>query len=585
MLKILVTLIILLLTFPAVSGFAAQKPGALSQAREKVHPAGEGKNPEDLLGRNTPKETVLGFLKSATQREYDQALPYLDTKKTGASAHELIDALRIILDRSFSAQSSMLNNQPEGNLEDNLPPNKERIGRVKTTSGSLEILLERIQRGDSPPIWLFSAETLAQVPAAYQELGVSPLEAHLPKPLVDTWFLWFPLWQWFLILLMIPLSWGVAALLTRLFTALVWVYSRRRSKGQAMRPEVRITGPVRILIFASAIWIISLLSHSVLTGDFCVFVAATLAIVGATWLCFPLTDIFFELREKRLAAASPERKSLLQLVERLVKILVLIIGTVSIFSLAGVNLTAVIAGLGIGGIAVALAAQKTLENLIGGINIVSDHPIRVGDFCRAGDSLGRVQAVGLRSTRIRTTNRTIVSIPNGHLATISLENFSLRDKSRFHHTFGLRYETTTDQLRYILAGIREMLYGHPKVDPPSARVRFVGFGNSSLNLEAHAYVAETGYGDFLKVQEDLLMRIMDIVRASGSGFAFPSQTTYLAQDAGMDTGKTQEAILKVQEWREKGELPFPDFAPETIAKMKNRLGYPPPGSAQKNINP
>jgi MscS family membrane protein len=127
-----------------------------------------------------------------------------------------------------------------------------------------------------------------------------------------------------------------------------------------------------------------------------------------------------------------------------------------------------------------------------------------------------------------------------------------------------------------------MLYGHPKVESSSARVRFIGFGGSSLNLEIFAYVTETVYETYLHIQEDLLLRIMDIVEGSGSGFAFPSQTTYLATDAGMDAGKTQEAILKVREWRERGELPFPDFSPETIAKINNQLEYPPPDSAQGN---
>ncbi len=114
----------------------------------------------------------------------------------------------------------------------------------------------------------------------------------------------------------------------------------------------------------------------------------------------------------------------------------------------------------------------------------------------------------------------------------------MRDKIWFHHTLQLRYETASDQLRYILAEIRKMLYGHPKVESASARVRFIGFGNSSLDLEVFAYVLETDYGIFPSIQEDLLLRIMEIVEASGSGFAFPSQITYLATDAGIDAEKS-----------------------------------------------
>jgi MscS family membrane protein len=445
----------------------------------------------------------------------------------------------------------------------------------------LEILLERIQRGSHPPVWVFSAATLTKVSEIQQEPDLPAIDNYLPRFLVDTWILWFPLWRWLGILLFIPFAFFSATLLTRLFTSLLLRYSRRNLKAQGDQPVVRVSGPIRILIFASVIWVISLFSQSVVSSAFWAYWASTLAIMGATWLCMRSVDIFFELREKRLAAASSEKISLLHLGRKLAKVLAVIVGALLIFYLAGINLTAVIAGLGVGGIAVALAAQKTLENLISGITIVSDQPIRVGDFCRAGEYQGTVLAVGLRSTRMRTLSRTIVSIPNGQLATMNLENFSLRDKIWFHHSFGLRYETTTEQLRYILADIREMLYGHPKVESASARVRFIGFGNSSLNLEVFAYVMETDYGVFLSVQEDLLLRIMDIVSASGSGFAFPSQTTYLAQDAGMDAGKTQEALRKVRQWREKGDLPFPDFSPETIARIDNQLEYPPPDSAQR----
>jgi MscS family membrane protein len=124
-----------------------------------------------------------------------------------------------------------------------------------------------------------------------------------------------------------------------------------------------------------------------------------------------------------------------------------------------------------------------------------------------------------------------------------------------------------------------MLYGHPKVESDSARVRFIGFGDSSLDLEVFAYVLERDYGVFLPIQEDLLLRIMDIVGRSGSGFAFPSQTIYLSHDAGIDADKTQKAILQVREWREKSELPFPDFSAETIAQINNQIEYPPPESA------
>jgi MscS family membrane protein len=270
---------------------------------------------------------------------------------------------------------------------------------------------------------------------------------------------------------------------------------------------------------------------------------------------------------------------MVQLGRKLSKIVVVIAGTLVIFYIAGINVAAALTGLGIGGIAIAFAAQKTLENLLGGIMIISDQPIRVGDFCRAGDHIGTVENIGLRSTRIRTLKRTVASVPNGQLAVMSLENFAMRDKIWFHHTLKLRYETTADQLRYILAEIQKMLHEHPKVETVSARTRFIEFGNSSLDLEVFAYVLETKYEAFLPVQEDLLLRIMDIVEGSGSGFAFPSQTTYLAGDLGLDAGKSGKTIEAVRRWREQGQMLFPDFSPETISEVDRKIEYPSPGSA------
>ena len=400
--------------------------------------------------------------------------------------------------------------------------------------------------------------------------------------LLNTWFLWFPLWRWFLFLLLIPLSFGLSILVTRLFSFMLLLVVHRVVKVRVDQHVARLTGPLCILIFALAIWFISLLSRSVITSAFWTYVASTLTVIGATWLCVRVIDLVFKLKQSQLVATSSDKISMVQLGRKLSKILAVIVGTVVIFYIAGINIAAVLTGLGIGGIAIAFAAQKTLENLFGGIMIISDQPIRVGDFCRAGDYFGTVENIGLRSTRIRTLKRTVVSVPNGQLAVMSLENFAMRDKIWFHHTLRLRYETTADQLRYILAEIRKMLYEHSKVESPSARIRLKGFGTSSLDLEVFAYVLETEYESFLHVQEDLLLRIMDIVEASGSGFAFPSQTTYIGKDSGLDAEKSQKAMETVRQWREQGKLPFPDFSPETISEIDSKIEYPPPESALRD---
>ena len=245
----------------------------------------------------------------------------------------------------------------------------------------------------------------------------------------------------------------------------------------------------------------------------------------------------------------------------------------------GVNVITVLAGPGVGGITVALAAQKTLENFIGGITLYADQPVRVGEFCRFGGTLGTVEEVGLRSTRVRTLDRTVVTIPNSEFSNQQIENFARRDRVWYHPTIHLRYETTQDQIRYVLVEVHRMLYAHPKVDSASARIRFVGFGHSSLDLEVFSYVTVIDYEEYIEVAEDLNLRIMDIVTAAGSSFALPSQTTYLEEGRGLDLDRARGVEVQVQEWRERGELWLPSFPQEKIAEINYTLDYPVGGSA------
>jgi MscS family membrane protein len=196
----------------------------------------------------------------------------------------------------------------------------------------------------------------------------------------------------------------------------------------------------------------------------------------------------------------------------------------------GINPTATLAGLGVGGIAVALAAQKTLENVIAGVSLIADQAVRVGDVLNLGDIQGTVEDVGLRSTRIRTADRTVVSLPNGQIASMRLETLSERDKFLFHPVVGLRYKTTPVQLQSFIAGVHSLLDEHANVDSISLRVRFVRFGASSLDVDIFAYVFAHDWNNFLEIQEELLFGIMDILRTAGAEIALPSQSLYLAGD-------------------------------------------------------
>jgi MscS family membrane protein len=244
----------------------------------------------------------------------------------------------------------------------------------------------------------------------------------------------------------------------------------------------------------------------------------------------------------------------------------------------GLSLVPILAGLGVGGLAIARAVRPTFENLIGGFILFIDKPVRVGDRCRFGAHLGDVEAIGLRSTRIRTRENTLLSVPNAEFSNMQLENISQREYTLYQVTLALRYETTPEQLRFVLAQVREMLLGHPKVTPHDLRVRFINLGEYSLDVEIFAYTRTNAFQAYWAIREDLNLRVMEIVREAGTGFAFPSTTEYRAADTGLDADRGRLAEERVREWRVQGKLPFPDFEKEDIKRLEDILDYPPKGS-------
>jgi MscS family membrane protein len=546
-------------------------------------PAEAPKTPEaDPLGRDTPRGAATGFLRVIQRENYERAAEYLDSRRKGVELQELAQKLGVVLDRKLSTRLSALSDKAEGDLDDSFGPNRDLLGVIPSVSGDVEILLDRVQQGKARPLWLFSSESLQDVRRLYDEIEPIWLEKYIPESLRSRRWLSIPLYQWIHGILALPLVVGLAAILTRILTRLLRPALRRLTHEQDDRRLMAIVWPLRLQVFAILIYTISLYGSSVLSRRFWAAVAITLGVISVTWLLMRVGDTATDLLTRRLLRLNRTVDIMLvRLSNRLGKAALAIVCALLLLRLSGFDLTAVLTGLGLGGVAIAFAAQKTLENLFGGIMLISDKPIQVGDFCRAGEFQGVVEDIGLRSTRLRTPERTIVSIPNGQLSTMSLENFASRDRIRFRHMIGLRYETQADQLRYVLAEVRRLLYEHSKVDSTDARVRFVGFGTSSLDVEVVAYVLATDFAVFLGIQEDLLLRIMDIIEASGTSVAFPSQTTYVVGDPGLNAARSQEATKKVQDWRESNELPFPDFPIQKIAEFSHTIEYPPARSAVK----
>ncbi|HEX6204062.1 MAG TPA: mechanosensitive ion channel family protein, partial [Thermoanaerobaculia bacterium] len=446
--------------------------------------------------------------------------------------------------------------------------------------GRAEVLLERV-REDGEPVWKVASPTVSRVPDLYQVFGYGPLEEWLPAPFFELALFEIQLWQWIGLALLLLVAWAIAWLLARLALTVLRPLARRSTTD--VDDELLEGGaPPLHLLIGLGIFTLGVLALKLVVPAERFFLNAVQALVvfSVVFLAFRLVDIASRWSRDRLTAGGQVAAiSMLPLARKTTKVFLAVFGLLAVLQNVGLNVTALVAGLGVGGLAIALAAQKTIENLFGGMTLVIDQPVRVGDFCRFdGDKLGTVETIGLRSTRIRTLDRTVVTIPNGDFAQMKLETFAARDRIRFLHKLGLRYETTPDQLRHVLVELRRVLYSHPRVLEDPSRVRFVGFGASSLDLEVFAYVETTDFNEFLAVQEDLMLRFIDVVAASGTGFAFPSQTLYLGRDQGLDEERSRAAEARVAEWRRTGTLQLPHFSRREIDELHGRLDYPPEGS-------
>jgi MscS family membrane protein len=566
-------LALLLLSCAAAPAFRAE--------REDLA-AAPAQSPVVMHDPRLPAGAVRSFLAACRRGNYEKAARLLDLR--GAALEPAPDAahlawqLKAVLDRELRIPLERLSADPAGDLDDGLPRDLERIGRIDDT----DILLQRIEDETGQQVWKLAAPTVARIPELYAAHGYGALAEILPRPMFDIRFLDIQLWQWIGLLLLAPLAYAASRVAVVLVYPALRAVARRTEATWDDQLLDEMRGPARALaalaLFAAGTLGLAL---AVRVYDWLGRLEQALLIAVLAWLTMRGVDVLARAAEARLRGADRQAAmAVLPLGRRVAKAFLVLVALIALLQNVGFNVTGLIAGLGVGGLAVALAAQKSIANLFGGVSLVTDRPVRVGDFCRFGDGKsGTVEEIGLRSTRVRTLDRTIVSIPNAEFSEVQIENYATRDRIRLFAILNLRYETTPDQLRFILAELRRLLASHPRVTPEPARARFVAFGGYSLDVEVFAYVDTSDWDEFLKVREDIYLRIMDVVRESGTGFAFPSQTLYLARDRPPDAERTRAAEQQVVEWRDRGRLPFPDFAASTLAEWDDTVDYPPRGSA------
>lgn len=521
------------LTLVAFSFPAAGQEAPASAAAGK--PAEPKPLPQDPLGRSTPYGAVIEFLQAANKTDYELAAKYLEGKQSARSKAELARNLHVVLNRGLKIGPEDLSKAPAGSLDDGLPADLEKVGTATFAGESLDIVLRLTKRPDTQPIWLFSAETLLGVTAAASQLDLPWAEAIWPASLREIRFLSYPLFTWFNVLVGIPLLLGIAWPLTRGLLRLLHPLDLRHVTKAGESVLAQIKWLLFLLIFALLARIVATQAATAEGRIFVTAAADVLIIVAAVWLLVRFTKLVARLKTRHLRQIGlPGKIATVELSNWLLVCVWFTAGLFLILRSLGIELTAVIAGLGIGGIAFAFAAQKTIENLFGTVMVVADEAIQVGDYCQAGTVEGRVESIGLRSTQIRTADRALVSVPNGQLAATSIGNLARRDKFLFRHRIRLGYGTTADQVRQVLAGIGKLMLEETKLEAATVRTRLIRFGDAALELEAFAYVPTRDEGAFLEIQEALLLKIMDIVESSGAALALPAEAAPVPQNRAPD---------------------------------------------------
>lgn len=499
---------------------------------QKTLPAKPAPTNQDPLNRDTPQSSVFSFLEACRANDYARAWRYLDLRnlpedQRTANGPQLAKQLEEVLDRDPRFDVASLSRDAAGDLSDSLAANRELVDTFTIDGKPRQLLLERTTLRSGLQVWLFAPESIWMIPKLAAMSSSSPIDKYLPPQLVNWQLIDTPLWRWIAMILLAAVLAALSRWISRLALFIADAFVERSRVSIDAKILHSFSGPFQLVLpvamFRAAIPALGL---SALLRLGLQRLSAFLLIAGVAWLCATIVDVsHFALRTVMARRNSTFPRASLSLASRILKLTILVLAFTAMLSDWGYNTSTILAGLGVGGIAIALAAQKTIENLFGGVAVISDRPVKVGDFCKFGSGSGTIEDIGLRSTRIRTVDRTLVTVPNGAFSAMTLENFSRMDKTSFHMTLNLRRDTTPEQVKTVLDSVHRTLTTDPKIEAGVVPVRFVGIGSYSLDLEIFVYVLTTNGDEFLKIQQELLLTILEEVAASGAALALPTQAS------------------------------------------------------------
>ena len=483
---------------------------------------------------DSPRASGRAFVKlAAIKGDFVSAARYLMLGATDRGrGPELARRIRAVMERHLDIDIDALSPLSEGAAGDGLPAGVDKIGVVPDGVGGQDpVFFVRAQDAQGS-YWAFSYETVDRIDGWYDALPDRWIRDRIPERLQrygPAGLMW---WQWIALPIFAVIALALGRILGHLTRTLLARATQRTQTPWDERWVARV-GPTLTLLWAvvaAAVllsWLALLPStarimRSVLGG------IATIAVVSALWRT---VDLWAEYVVTRPGVAdNPSAQSLVSLLRNGAKVVVGLGGFLATLAAFGYPVTTALAGLGIGGIALAFGAQKTIENLFGSVSLAVDQPFRVGDFVTVENFSGQVERIGMRSTQIRTLDRTLVSIPNGMLADMRIEDFASRDRIRFACTIGLVYGTTRVQIERIIDGLERVLRGHALIWPDTVVVRFAEFGASALQIEVMAWFLTSDIAVFRDCRQEALFGFMQVIEDAGSSLAFPTQTIRFVSD-------------------------------------------------------
>lgn len=534
-----VWLMCLLLLVHPETGQAAKLPGLPTASPVQEQSSSAAKDvppavPVDEYNRGAPRSSIKGFLSSVDKGEYETAVEFLDLRNLPKGMSEdgprLARMLKIILDRALWIDMDLVSENPNGNLDDGLPSYRDFLGQITAGDRAIDILMQRVPRSDGVRIWKISNKTTSRIPLLYEYHGYSRLEEYLEGIFPGIQFLGWQAWQWASFVTLVILSYLVVWIPTKIAGHLF--IKRNVLFGNQLAGY--FYGPVRLSIWIIlAHWSLLLLAPSESIRG--VTNAATLMYLIITWTIIRFVDLgglwFAEtLKNKERNAALV----LLKPISTVLKVIIILVGFLLWLDNIGIHVGALLASLGIGGFALALACQDMLKNLLGSIVILIDKPYEIGQRIVAKGHDGVVEEIGLRSTRVRLLTGHQAIIPNEDMAKIDIENIGRRPHIRRRFDLAIALGTPASKIERAINIIKECLDSHECMDPDyPPRVFFDKVNRDSINIRATLWYRSTDYWAFQAFNEKLNLRIISKFEAEGIKFALPSFSAF-GQGVGQD---------------------------------------------------